>query len=300
MVDCLIPVHNRLEETKRVLECLEAQSAKDLHIIVIDDGSTDGTAEYLRLQAQSVEVIEGNGSQCWGGAMAMGIEKVLAKAKDGGYVLFLNNDARFKKDFVSSLVAISRKYGNAVVGSLLMDLDRPDRVLSIGPRICYARARIQELYSQPETPSGQAGLPEVIEVDALPGRGTLYPIEVLRRIGGLRQQWLPHYLCDYEISARAKRAGFKTLVATHSRVWTRAEDSGLNPSKASLLQRLFNRRSRSNVVDAIAFFTLSGPWYYRITGPVRVVLFRAWAMGRRYLYSDWARGSNQKNSEHKV
>ena len=50
-VHVLIPVFNRLEMTKRVLDCLRSQKMDEiLNLIVIDDGSSDGTAEFLDSQ----------------------------------------------------------------------------------------------------------------------------------------------------------------------------------------------------------------------------------------------------------
>ncbi len=46
-VFCVIPVHNRLELTKQCLKYLEDQDYPALHIVIVDDGSTDGTREHL-------------------------------------------------------------------------------------------------------------------------------------------------------------------------------------------------------------------------------------------------------------
>ncbi len=285
---CLIPVHNRLAETSEVLRCLDAQEFRDLRIVVVDDGSTDGTSDYIRQQFKEVELLSGDGSLWWGGSMAKGLATILPRAKTDDFVLFLNNDIRFDTDFVGTLVTVSRQHGRAVVGSILMDAHNPGRILSVGPRIRYGLASIEEMYQREW--GGVKGfradaptLPDVIEVDALSGRGTLFPVEVLWKIGTVRRRWLPHYAGDYEISARAKAAGYKTLVATRAMVWTAAEVSGINPHSASLFDRFFSRRSRSNILDAMAFFTLCGPWYFRLTAPLRVVLFRLWKVLRRWL-----------------
>jgi GT2 family glycosyltransferase len=286
IVHCLIPAHNRLADTREVLRCLRVQEFRDLRIVVVDDGSTDGTSDYIRQQFEEVELLSGDGSLWWGGAMAKGLAAILLGAKAGDFVLFLNNDVRFDEHFVERLVTVSLDYGRAVVGSILMDAQEPERILSIGLRIRYGLTRIEEMY-QPSHGEGKdrradtATLSAVIEVDALSGRGTLYPVEVLRKIGSVRHRWLPHYMGDYEISVRAKAASYKTLVATNARVWTSPETSRINPHNASIVDLLFSRRSRSNILDSMAFFSLCGPWYFRLTGPLRVILFRGWRAVRR-------------------
>ncbi len=283
-VYCLIPVHNNLPKTEAVLHCLRAQDFKDCRTVVVDDGSTDGTAELISHDFPEVTLLQGNGSLWWTGAMAKGLAYILPRAKDGDFVLFQNNDTQFMPNYVTTLVSVSQAYGNAVVGSILKDITNPERILSFGPRIHYFKALIKEAFVPADVENGASSfLPEVLEMDALSGRGTLYPISVLRRIGTVRCRWLPHYLADYEIAARAKAAGVKMLVSTSAVVRTGAENSGIDMDSASWVEKLFSRRSRSNILDSIAFFSLAGPWYLRITAPLRVVFFWVWRTLRALL-----------------
>lgn len=50
------------------------------------------------------------------------------------------------------------------------------------------------------------------QVDVLPGRGTLIPIEVFQKIGLYDFKRLPHYGADYEFSRRANMYGYKLLI----------------------------------------------------------------------------------------
>lgn len=124
--------------------------------------------------------------------MAYGLRCVLQRAKKADYVFFLNNDTQFRAECVRTLVSVSQAHGRAVVGSILKDARDPDRILSLGPRVDYLKTRITEVLPG----SGAFGsdgecrpeLPEVIEMDALSGRGTLYPVEVFHRAGGIRHR----------------------------------------------------------------------------------------------------------------
>ncbi len=286
-VYCIIPVHNRVSETLGVLRCLRAQDYAHIQTVVVDDGSTDGTADLVRQNFPEVELLSGNGNLWWSGAMARGLKFVLPRAKEDDYVLFQNNDTSFAPDYVRTLVSVSEIHSGAVVGSILRDSSDPERTISVGPKVSYLKTRIEELHSTSEKRceivSPGAGLPEVIELEALSGRGTLYPVEVFRRVGIVRQRWLPHYMSDYEMAARAKAAGFRTLVSTRAVVWTSPENSGIDPKTSSFFQRLAGRKSRSNIFDTVAFFALCGPWHLRATAPIRVVLLRAWGALRRKL-----------------
>ena len=47
-VFCLIPTHNRLKKLKKIINKLQAQIYKNLQIVITDDGSSDGTGQYLK------------------------------------------------------------------------------------------------------------------------------------------------------------------------------------------------------------------------------------------------------------
>ncbi len=59
----LLTCHNRRAETLRCLEALLAQDAgASLRVFLVDDGSTDGTGEAVRVSFPQVNVVQGDGS----------------------------------------------------------------------------------------------------------------------------------------------------------------------------------------------------------------------------------------------
>ena len=74
-IHIVIPVHNRIESTKIIIDCLRTQTIRNLlKIIVVDDGSTDETAEWLKKQPD-IETLCGNGNLLWAGAVNLAIKK---------------------------------------------------------------------------------------------------------------------------------------------------------------------------------------------------------------------------------
>jgi len=57
MVSVIIPTHNRCDYVKEAVESVLAQSCRPLEVIVVDDGSTDGTAAVLRSFGASVRYV---------------------------------------------------------------------------------------------------------------------------------------------------------------------------------------------------------------------------------------------------
>jgi GT2 family glycosyltransferase len=70
----LLPVHNRRKVTQYFIDCLKAQTLQNYHLILIDDGSTDGTAEMVQQEIESLTVIRGNGDWWWAGSLQNFIE----------------------------------------------------------------------------------------------------------------------------------------------------------------------------------------------------------------------------------
>lgn len=270
-VNVIIPVFNRLEHTKKVLDVLRKQSLfHALTIVVVDDGSTDETAAYLQSQDDVIR-IRGNGNLWWGGAIEEGLKYVLPSCGAEDFVLFLNNDTWFGERYIETLVYASIENGGAAVGSVIHEEGRDPPLVSIGARVDINRLAVWDLLSElseteKRSPRGQ------YRVDALSGRGTIYPAVLFKRYGGMRPFLLPHYLADYEIAMRFRRAGVPLIVSSSAIVYS-PPVYGNDASGLSWRKRLFGRRSPHNVFQRLIFYSLVGSPLQRITAPGRMAYF---------------------------
>ena len=79
MIYVLIPVHNRLNFTKQIINCLRDQEIEEeIKLIVINDGSSDGTNDWL-INQKDLKTLYGNGKLLWGGAIELGLKYVFKK-----------------------------------------------------------------------------------------------------------------------------------------------------------------------------------------------------------------------------
>lgn len=97
-VVALTTCHNRCEKTIASLTDLFGQNVQDYiitKVVLVDDGSTDGTSMLVRDLFPSVEIINGTGFLFWAGGMRFGWEKSV-RYKEFDYLLVFNDDIRLK------------------------------------------------------------------------------------------------------------------------------------------------------------------------------------------------------------
>lgn len=252
----LIPVFNRLSYTRSIINALRQQEGVDVQIVIVDDGSTDGTGEFLAVQ-EDVMVLKGNGDLWWGGAIHLALKTIHPLLRSSDFFAFMNNDTTVDGNFLSTLVATSLANGRVAVGSVVCAGTPPHELLSIGPISDLRSMLIWDLLRDiPESECHK--LRETYEVHFLSGRGTLYPGETLDRIGYMRPQLLPHYYADYEFAHRLWRNGFRLFVSTRAITYT-AEELGNQPKlTTSLWMRKFGKGSQENLLHFIIMSCLVG------------------------------------------
>ncbi|MBW2018925.1 MAG: glycosyltransferase [Deltaproteobacteria bacterium] len=117
--DCsiIIPVFNRVDYTKQCLEALvENTGGVEYEVIIVDNGSADGTGDFLKLLEGDVKIIRNNRNLGFAVACNQG-----AKAASGRYLTFLNNDTIPQKGWLSAMIKITEAEPNVgIVGSKLV------------------------------------------------------------------------------------------------------------------------------------------------------------------------------------
>ncbi len=117
----LIAAHNRKSRTLGALERLSAQQGlldrAEMAVYVVDDGSTDGTAEAISEHFPSVRLLQGDGNLYWNGAMRLAFAEALRQ--DFDYYLWLNDDTTLFPDSLPRMLRAAAKYGDRaiIVGS---------------------------------------------------------------------------------------------------------------------------------------------------------------------------------------
>jgi GT2 family glycosyltransferase len=224
----VIPVHNRVDQTLRCLRSLSTGTVTAT-AVVVDDGSTDGTAWAVAHAHPDAVVLRGDGDLWWAGATNLGVEHALANGAD--YVLTLNNDGVLAPTALEVLLDLERTDGPALRCSQRHHLDRPDHVSSVGRVMDWTLPRGYRR----ATPGGD----EPIRVDAAGANAMLVPRRCFDEIGPFDAEHFPQCWSDWDFQLRAKAAGWSLYTVPASVV---LED------QATVGPRL---ASETNLADAV-------------------------------------------------
>ncbi len=268
-VHAIVPVYNRLPLTQSLVACLRKQVLNQpLSLLIINDSSTDGTAEWLAAQ-DDIEVLNGDGSLFWGGAVDLALKHLETNSNEEDWVLLMNNDTKVAEDFVQRLLSTAQMHAPAAVGSVIFDETNPHRMLCLGTHIDTWRLLSKDLLNEAVA---LKQLDSILKVDVLSGRGVLFPLSALIAAGGMRPRVLPHYLADYDVSVRVRKLGYDLLVLPSAKVYS-AEDFGSASRATSYRDKLFSVRSPFYLPAHCVFWWEVSGWLQRLTLPLRVPLF---------------------------
>jgi GT2 family glycosyltransferase len=122
-VDVLIPTRDTRELTLRCLESVtEPNSELDVRVVVVDNASTDGTADAIHSRFQQVVLIRNESNESFAKACNQA-----AAAGSSEFVLFLNSDVIARPGAIRRLVvALERCPSHAAAGGCLVDLGTDD------------------------------------------------------------------------------------------------------------------------------------------------------------------------------
>jgi GT2 family glycosyltransferase len=245
MLYIVIPVFNRKEFTRACLQSLRHQTTTDFRVVVVDDGSTDGTGQMLREEFPEVLVEQGDGTLFWTAGVNLGIRRAL---REGAcLIMTLNNDVVTAPDFVADMLAKSAQQPTAVLGALELDIATGQPVYG-GEILDWRTNTRHDLLAELPTHRRHGLHP----VTYLPGRGLLIPRVVLETIGLFDEKRLPHYLADFDYTSVARRHGFPVYCNYDACLSTYPEESGQeitrrHRSVRGYYQHLFGIRGGGNL-----------------------------------------------------
>jgi len=279
----LTTCHNRREHTLAALSDLHEQilpADVSMTHVIVDDGSTDGTAAAVRTHFPDVEIVQGSGDLFWAGGMRHGWEQAVSN-KVFDYLFVYNDDVRLEQSAISCLLDAGATLAEhrIVVGSFLSE---DGRVTTYGGRRRSSRWHPLK-FAEIVEPDGT-----LQEADTLNMNGALISNSALSRVGFLSDYFV-HSGADFEYGLKLRKAGGSVVVA--GRHIGRCD---LNPASTILpehserlgdsLQQLFNQK-REPFRQRLNYYRRHGGWLWPAlwVSPYVTIWFRH--LQRRFLIS---------------
>jgi len=224
-ITAILTSHNRREKTLACLRSYFDQALRTpatLEAVLVDDGSTDGTAEAVQAIAAPVTIVRGSGDLYWAAGMALAEKEALRRAPD--CLLWLNDDVVLDRDALERLLAVAGKGDSTcIVVSAVRDPTTGDTTYSGLRRRDYHPLRYERV-----EPADRP-----LAVETFHGNIVLVPRAVAVSIGGIDGQFA-HGAADYDYGLRATKAGVINLLApgtVGTCSWDSPNKPWLNPSK---------------------------------------------------------------------
>jgi GT2 family glycosyltransferase len=268
---CIVtPVRDDWAATSRYLASIEDLIYPDVEVIIVDDGSTDGSAHRIKEQFPRVIVLSGDGNLWWAGATNKGATEALERG--ARFIFTCNNDVLLDREVISSSVDCALEAGNALVGAVVFFQQDAARVWFAGAR--FDRSTGDILLDTEMWPESEGPKPSQM----LTGMGMLIPADLFRDVGGFDSDAFPHYLADSDFSLRAAARGYQLLVSPGSRIYNDVSSAWSvrefeRGRLGFLLEMLLSMRSAYWVKARVRFYRRHwGPGWLRAL----VRLYRGW------------------------
>jgi GT2 family glycosyltransferase len=206
---------NGREDTLRCLQSLANAEHRDLRIVCVDNGSTDGSQQAVRERFPHVELIEAGANLGYSGGNNLGIRDALEHG--ARWVALVNNDATVAADFVAGFQAATRERPRAgILAGKVFFADRPTT-------IWFAGQRVSELLGYSGRPRGYGredgpDYERVVSTGRAVGALMAISREAIDAAGPLADD-LFAYVEDVDWALRVRDAGFEIVFAPGARAW---------------------------------------------------------------------------------
>lgn len=204
-VFAVIPTWNRVDDLTDAVESLLQSKYDNLHIIVVDNGSTDGSAERMRNDYPSVQLIEMSSNKGAAIASNVGIKQALSQHAD--YVLRMDSDITLESEALKYMVEFAQSHRDVgMVYPKILRYDNPRLIWFIGayyhPVFLIKGGKTQNLPDE--------NYDEPADVDFIASAAVLLSAESLKTVGLFDERFFV-YGEDTDLCLRYRKAGYRIV-----------------------------------------------------------------------------------------
>lgn len=260
-IHIILPVHNRLNTTKKFIKCLRRQTYKNFQLILVDDGSTDETAEYVNGQVSDITILTGNGCLWWAGALHKAYKHLKGiDARNDDLVWITNDDILFEPQYLEHLIGDKALCSKNLVVSPGKSLSSD--FIEHGFGVDWSSLKVYKLFDN-QAP------------DAITTRGLYMHYSTYLSIGPMHPKLLPHYLSDLEYTLRAKRLGYNLVNSDSTIIHVDRSSTGIHEEnsrnlKDFFMNHLISKKTAFNTFYWGNFVLLACPWEFKVQNFLKI------------------------------
>lgn len=261
---------NGYDDTAECLRSLRQVNSGDHEVIVVDNGSIDGSPDLLQPEFPEVTLLRNEKNRGFADGSNVGIR--CAMSRGASRVLLLNNDTVVAPNFLGLLIEEMEKDATiAAAGPAILHYEAPDLVWCAGATVDEATGESVSLFSGATTSSLAM---ETYECDYVSGCAILMSSRAIESVGYLDPRFFIYYE-ETDWCTRARRAGLRTVCVPEARVWHKiAVTSGRESPRVRYLMtrnRLLYvwKNARAQMRPARLTFALTGALRCAVTLAVR-------------------------------
>lgn len=262
MLYIILPVHNRKAITEKLVRCLQQQTYKNFHLLLVDDGSTDGTAEMVTSLLSDVTVLRGTGSWWWAGSLHQAyLWLKQQRLPENAAVVILNDDVVFDELYLEKGLNALQKHERTLVASIGISSESGKQIDG-GIYMDWKHWK-SFVVQEPE------------RINCTSTRGLFMRADDFVALGGFYPKLLPHYTSDYEFTMRALRRGYKIHVESELVLSFSEKTSGIynfyaETSYIVFLRKLFSKKYTLQPFYLTMYVALACPWKWKFLNWLRI------------------------------
>lgn len=216
---------NRRDDTLACLTSLYANHYSNLSAIVLDNASTDGSCDAIKLKFPQTQIINLKENLGYAGNNNVGIQAALEQKAD--WVFVMNEDIILAKDTLVNLIAAVHDLPKVgIVGPLVYHFDEPNVIQSAGGVI--SKDRWDSVHrGMNESDQGQYKQREF--VDWISGCAIMVRADAIIQAGMIDTRFF-YYWEETEWCVRIKRYGWQILFTPQAKIWHKGVQRNYQPN----------------------------------------------------------------------
>jgi GT2 family glycosyltransferase len=221
-VTVIVPTWNTRQWLAGCLDGLRSQRFQDFQVVMVDNGSSDGSVAFVEQQYPEVQVLAFEENRGFAAAVNAGIQQTCSR-----YVALLNPDTVPDPDWLLHLVETMEQSSPEVgfLASKMLQLENPAIVDEAGDTFSWYGSARKRGFGQSAHRYNQ-----LEEVFSACGGATLYRRSFLEDVGGFDASF-HSYLEDIDLGLRGRLLGYRCLYVPTARVLHKGQGAGIIRSR---------------------------------------------------------------------